>query len=366
MDAGGMVRCSYCGRSAPVPDPRAANLDYLFKDVQQPPEEEAPRRRRRRPKRPPAAPGRPKRFNPVDVILKLCYAAALVIIVVVVARKFVVPRVQPGQPPHRSTASADAGEAVAEIPAAPIHVPTTAMGLMRETKLIGLHVASVPSGASVFCAPESQCPNYGRIHQIPGASKLRTNGELPKIADGTYVIEVVFPWNDPNLSDPNLGNYARFLEFRRAIERAPEDQRQVLLEEYFVPDEASAVLVDQTEDQIYLVRQYRGIVVRQGQSNGVRALFLPRFPSSDPRSFQIEPLLDGYLPAAKSYRFNESHVRAELEFHRVPSDQMVPLMEVLSRIGVVPFRTLDRRVQLFKIGLHDGSFSARVIREAAP
>jgi len=227
-------------------------------------------------------------------------------------------------------------------------------------KASGLYVGSMPTGAAVYCVEESKAPATGRIHQVPGCVQLRTNGECPHPAEGSYIVEVAFPWNDPNLN-----SYPNYFEFRKQLEPASHEQRKRLADEYFIPDEAAAVFVDQAEDQIYIVRQYRGVTVRQGQSKGVRALFLPRIRSGEPRTFTLEPLVTGYIPNVKTYEFDEKHVRNELAYYGVAEGDQPFVLEALSRIGLIPYMTADRRVRLFKIGVQDGVFATRVIREAS-
>jgi len=153
------------------------------------------------------------------------------------------------------------------------------------------------------------------------------------------------------------------VEFRRKIEKASSDQRKQLMEEYFVPDEATFAFVDQTEDQIFLVRQYRGVAVRGGQG-GVRALFLPRLQGADRKSFLVEPLVTRYIAATKNYEFDEKHVRSELAYYGVADADQSFVLEALSRVGTIPYPTADRRVRMFKIGVGDGAFSTRIVREA--
>ena len=44
-DAGGVIRCSYCGRNAKVPDNLDSDLDFLFQDLDQSAQPVAERRR---------------------------------------------------------------------------------------------------------------------------------------------------------------------------------------------------------------------------------------------------------------------------------------------------------------------------------
>jgi len=363
-DAGGVVRCSYCGRNAGVPESASADLDFLFNEVQPPAEPGAAGRRGKRRKGKPLFARKkrtPGEFNPFAVVLRLCYAAALITIVVVVAKMFVIPMLDPQKRAQMFRGvSPTAPPSKRDDVSSKTQERSRGPGLIRDTRVTGLYVGSMPMGAAVYCVDESKAPASGRIHQVPGCIQLRTNGECPHPADGSYIVEVAFPWNDPNLN-----TYPNYFEFRKQLEPASHEQRKRLVDEYFIPDEAAAVLVDQAEDQIYIVRQYRGVTVRQGQSKGVRALFLPRIRGTQPRTFALEPLVTGYIPNVKNYQFDEKHVRNELAYYGVAEADQPFVLEALSRIGLIPYMTADRRVRLFKIGIQDGAFATRVIREAS-
>jgi hypothetical protein len=363
-DAGGVVRCSYCGRNAGVPESGSADLDFLFNEVQQTEEPETGGWRRKRRKGKPLF-ARKKRtsgeFNPFAVVWRLCYAAALISIVVVVVKMVVIPLCDPqkraqmfgGSSPTAQSSKRD--EAAAKAPGR-----TRGPGLIRDTKVTGLYVGSIPTGAMVYCIDESKAPASGRINQVAGCTQFRTPGEFPHPADGSYVVEVSFPWTDSSLND-----YPNYLPFRKQLQTGSHEERRRLVNKYFIPDEASALFVDQTEDQVYIVRQYRGVMVRQNQSKGVRALFLPRIPGGDSRIFTIEPLVKEYIPNVKSYEFDEKTVRRELKFHELPDADQSFVVEALWRIGLVSYMTAERRVYLFKIGIQDGDFTARVLPEAS-
>lgn len=362
-DAGRVTRCSYCGKSTQVPDDKSPELDFLVSAAEaasaaDPPIAPANRGRvgrfgRRRSR---------TSFNPFSLILRLCWAALLVSVVIVIARLFVIPlwtddgtgrSSTPASGSDRSASGASgAGSAT---PRKPLHdVPKA--GFLRSQ---GLSVVSTPAGATVYFVASADAPPRGRIHRCKGATEFRAGGEPPRPPDGSYVVEVVFPWNDPALK-----RYAGYPEFRRQIESMSESQRNALATEYFLPDEASTVFVDQSEEQKYIVRQYRGIDVREGRSGGVRALFLPRIASGTDGSFSIEQLILGqYLPETVAYPFDENHVRSELEYYRVPERDQSFVLTALSRIGVMPYRAEDRRTLLFKISAEDGSFSVKLLSE---
>ncbi len=366
-DAGGTVRCSYCGRNAAVPDNANRDLDFLFAEVQQPAQEGGGRKRRRKARKEAAAarPKRPGEFNPFAVILRLVYAAALIMIVVVVARKFVIPMFDSqkyaarlsGTGPGAKTAAAKEDAAHKSQPRGP--------GYICEPRPAGLYVASTPPGAKVFCVDESRAPTSGRIHQVSGCLTGTTPGGFPRAGDGNYVVEVVFPWNDRNLTDSSLSNYQKYMELRKKLRDASSEQRKQLLDDYFLPDEASAFFVDQADDQIYLVRQYRGVSVRGSRSAGVRSVFLPKlFSGADAKKFQLEPLMTGYIPDTKCYEFDERHVRSELGFYDVAEADQPWVLTGLSRIGAIPCMTTDRRLVMFKIDVHTGALGTPEIHRS--
>jgi len=358
-DAGGVVRCSYCGREATVPDQHGDGLDFLFTDIEPQEAEPAKRRRRRR--------ARPKRirppgsFNPFSVVLRLCYAALLITIVIVVGRKWVLPLFKEDGLASQIVKKRQEEAPKPDPPPAPTSTRTAQPGLIDRGQLAGLYVSSTPPGALAFCIETSKAPASGRIHQIRGVTRFRADADHPQLSDGEYVVEVVFPWNDRSLTA-----YDGYTTFRRSIQNGSFDQRVRLLEEYFVPDEASDVFVDQTEEQLYLVRQYRNADVRDKRSEGVRALFLPKL-AADGTGISVSALLAGqYIPAVEAYAFDEDYVKGELEYYEVPGADQRFIIESLRRIGTVPYVTRDGNTRLFKIGIHDGWFSAKVIRELTP
>jgi hypothetical protein len=357
-DAGGVVRCSYCGRTAAVPEDEKGDLSFLFREVE--PAQEAPRRKRRS-KLFRSKPGGP--FNPFPLVFRLCYAALLVVVLVVVIRKFVLPLIRdPHELSRRFEATSNTAPANSSAPAT-TQGSGGGTGLLEPRNLSGLYVMSTPPGASVFTLEEAKAPVGGRVSNNPNATKFVADGRPVRVNDGTYVVEVAFAWNDPSLSDPALSNYDEYLKFRRAIEAASDTTRTELASRYFLPDEASHVFIEETLDQIYIVRQYRGVSVRQGQSPGVRALFLPRIQGKESGAFALEPLLRGYIPDRKLYAFDEKHVQNELAYYGVAGADQPYVLQALSRIGLVPYRVSDGQLRLFKIGIQDGGFATRVLSE---
>jgi len=369
-DAGGIVRCSYCGRNAKVPETQDANLNFLLDEIEQSgvPAKEPRRRKPFFGRRPAVRDLRKDRsVDPFDVILRLCYFAVLIVIVIVVVRKFVLPMSDAEERARRlGGADGSVTTSLTETVEKTARPRRDGMGLTTESSLSGLYVGSTPPGAEAFVIEESKGPAFGRINRIAGAGTIRTNRFFTHLTDGTYLVEIAFSWNDPSLSDPSLSNYQEFLGFRRSIERASDAQRKQLVEDYFVPDEAADAFVAETDERIFFVRQYRGVTMREGRSKGVRALFLPRLGKRNGRAFSIEPLMFGYIPDVRAYAFDEGHARNELNYYGVPEAEQRFVIEGLQRIGVIPYSASDGRLRMFKIDIHDGAFTARVLREALP
>ena len=363
-DSGGVVRCSYCGRPATVPEAQGDELDFLFDDLPQV-EDDAVQGRRRK-----GIPGagifarRPRsgEFNPFAVVLKLCYAALLIIIVIFVGRKFVVPLLKKdGLIP--SLVTSEPTEPPAPTPRSPLPEPDRPPpGLVYEVKPGVLYVRSVPSGALIYFMNATDAPVQGRIYREKGCQTCPNATCKPRGGDGTYVVEVALPARDRGLK-----RYPGYMDFRRTMDGASEVQRNRLVEEYFIPD-GGVVFIDETEDQKYIVRQYRDVEMRNGKSNGVRALFLPRILEDTGRGgFSIQKLLrEGFIPDEAYYSFDEEDVRSELEFYGVPPSDRSLVIEALKRIGVVPYTTPDQKTRLFKIGINNGWFAETVIRDASP
>lgn len=364
-DAGSSVRCSYCGRSAEVPDNQSNDLDFLFEDVDGGKGEgvgaargKPPKPSRRRPKRRRA----PGDFNPFAVVVKLCYVALLLIVAIVGGRKFVLPLFSDSG--YAQVASKPVGDEKKpkEKRRRPTHKPRVVQkhGLINKENFFGLYVASTPPGAMVYCLPQSKAPEKGRIHRLRGSRQFKANSSTPlRLGDGIYVVEVAFPWNDAKLTE-----YKDYMKFRRSIERASDERRRRLVDKYFLPDNATEVFVDEDE-RYYLVRQYRDVEIRDKQPTVVRALFLPYIEDQSGRTFSIEEIVRSYLPNTIAYSFDEKHVLNELEYHGVKKSDQPFVTDALQRIGVIPYETPDGQTRLFKIDLADGGFAAPIIRDAS-
>ena len=300
--------------------------------------------------------------------MRMCYGAFLLIVVIIVGDRYVMPH-------FRETVEAlvvaDDGAAADTNRVAPAQrrvrdeESTPRLGLTTRKSAVGLYVSSTPPSAVAYCLDASRAPDTGRISDIKGSVKISASGVSLAVADGTYVVEVVLPWNDPNLNDSTLPYFSQYREFRRAIEYATDQRRRELLEAYFVPDGAVDVFVDQAPGQIYIVRRFVGVRVRDGRSNGVRALFLPKVAGESGGTFSIQSLAEHYLPRAGVYEFDRGHVQSELDYYEVPAADREAILKMLTLVGTAPYVTRDGRTRLFSIGINDGAFSARIIRDNA-
>lgn len=364
-DAGGVVRCSYCGRKATVPDESEDALDFLFADVEPAKlkggtagRRRSRRRRRLFAKRPRAS----GQFNPFSLVLRMCYAALLICIVVFVAKRFIIPAVQKGiftRPAQKQTSA----------PSRPGNGEQRARGkgLIGVSGRPGLYVASVPPNAVYYCIEESKAPQQGRIKRIDGHIQRRADGDLLRLPAGKYAVEVEMPTNDPRLNDRSLPYYEKYRALRYDLQETPEEECKRLLEEFFIPDEAWPIFVDNSGERTYIVRQYRDVEVSaERKSDGVRALFLPKIMLPGRDTFSISKLVRHYLPSEKRYVFDEVYVRDELDFFEVPEMEREFVLEGLARVGIMPFVTANGSTRLVKLGIHDGECWQTNVREASP
>lgn len=359
-DAGGVVRCSYCGRNAPVPDNVDSELDFLFREIEETGETDKgarrPRKRKRKRKAKLAGAARGG-FDPFAVVLKLCYLAVLVIAVYLVVQKAVMPLVRGEKPIALFGGTSDKSTPRPVTTRRRSRDEPRSAGLVGNARIAGLYIASIPTGASAYIIEASRAPTTGRIASLPGVRHLTTDDAVSRLSDGEYVVEIALPWHDKRLSA-----YAEYVPFRRSIEKATDVECRRLLEEYFVPDGAVDVFVHAAAEQIYLVRQYRATVARD-RSNGVQALFLPRIARTTGVGFTIEPLVARYAPAERRYDFDEELVFNELAYYGVQVTDRPLVVEALHRMGVIPYVTPDGATRLFNIGISDGMFATHVVRE---
>jgi hypothetical protein len=373
QDAGKLVRCSYCGKMSKVPESHSDDLDFLLTEVDRAASAStaapaAPRRKRRR--NPRSSPGpygavarRP--FNPFPLALKMGYLAVLVILVYFVVSMYLLPLFEnpergPKDRSQKHGINQPAGQPSVK-PGASRPIAGSRSGLLRLDGSGGLYVSATPTGSRVLVAPSSGSPAKGRVVDASGCRTVSADEQLTDLPEGQYVVEIVLVWNDPELK-----RYPNYNEFRRGIEQGGDSERRKLMTQYFLPDDASAVFVDQGRDQVlYLVRQYRDVEVRRSRWSSVRGMFLPRIARREGRGFSIEHLR-GYMSQEDNYSFNEQDVRDELAYYQVPDTDRQFVIDVLKRLGQVPYVTPDGRMRLFKIRIEDGRFAAPELREAVP
>lgn len=339
-DAGRDVKCNYCGKEVRVPSDRADDLDFLLTEVGGS-EVEPPARAKARRGGPFSGRRTRGESGPMDTVLKLTYAAVAVTVIVVVSRSFIIPQIQdmlsPPPPPPQQ---------VAEQPAPKPQRGNMGLGLEGAG---GLYVSAVPATAEIWVADGKGKSPGARIDGA-GERKKLASGETLCGAEGPQLVEVALPWNDKSLR-----NYPDYLEFRRKLEHSEAGEpRNALMKSYFLPDNASAVFVAVSGEQTYLVRQYL-VTPRKDEWASVQALFVPAQVS-------LQEVVTRYLPSEEKYRFDDEHVRGELEYYNVPVVDRTFVMDALKRVGVIPYETDDgsgeKKIRLFKIDVGTGQFTA--------
>ncbi len=360
-DSGGVVRCSYCGKAANVPDDSGDELDFLFSDADQatdgasgglPGSAARPRRRRD--------------FNPFAVVLRLCYAALLIIIVIFVGRKFVIPLIQGtmevSQTPSVPEAPDSSGGGSTDIvrPA----TPSGRLGLtIRELDNGALYVLSTSERASacfMLIGPGASGSPFFADQKRTACSGGKCEVGQQRDNKKEVVVEVTLP-----IRDGSLRGLPGYIEFRRALEDAVSDEvRRQIIAKFFLPD-GSLVYFRRSADQEFIVRQYRGVELRKDRPSAVRALFLPRIVDATTRHFSIGALFtNGVVPDQPCYRFDKREVEEELRLYDVPELDRPLIIDSLERIGTIPYVTADGRVRLFKIDAHNGWFKQVVIDDS--
>ncbi|MCH8253344.1 MAG: hypothetical protein IID36_12925 [Planctomycetes bacterium] len=365
-DAGKVVRCSYCGRETEVPADTGDDLEFLFNEVektsaQSPGPKKAPRRGRAGPfmlgKRSRGA------FDPFGIVLKMGYAAILIVVVYAVSTKWIFPLWdKDSRRVAQDVRRGDDGRVVRKQrqPAAPKQARRNReYGLITLRGNGGLYGMSVPTGAVLYCALSEEVGVDERVRNVRNCMRIQTDGEVPNVPPGVYTIEVALPWHEPKIK-----SYPGYREFRRKVEFAKDKERRRAVREFFLPDGASDVLVKRERDDItYIYRRYENIEIHKGEWTTVRALFLPRIRGETEDSFLIEPVVTKFLPKESLYSFDENNVRSELDIYDVPLIDRQYIVDALSRIGAIPYRTPDGRLRLFKVRVDNGLFAPRVIEE---
>ena len=350
-DGGGVVRCSYCGKPANVPEGTGDDLDFLFNDVEQDSDEpKHSKRRRGKSKRAVKRMGAQGEFNPFAVVLRLCYAALLIIIVLVVGNQFVIPLFRKGGIVDRTSRPDDPHGNIVDPSGRDPASGNPTFGTTRKLRPGTLYASSTPAGARIFCIKANEAPPEGRIHRTRNVTTCANDLCKPR-GYGVFVVEVAIPVRHPQLR-PGPG----YLDFRRELNNATKDKlRQQAAEEYFIPD-GSVMLVDRAQGQEYIVRQYRNVERRKDRATVVRALFLPRIPPASGRGYSIDALVkDAFIPEGQKYDFDVGDVSSELKsIYEIDQPERNAIVEALQRIGAISYVTDDGKTRLFKIDAQTG------------
>jgi hypothetical protein len=364
-DAGKVVRCSYCGRETQAPDKDAGgsnDLEYLFSEVEKTGvyETESDRTRVKRMRgakrgaKPQVQRRREPGVNPFGVVLKLCYVCVIVAVLIFVGKK-VYNRVTEPETRRRTPVVAQPSEG----PEGPGSVAAGGgrMGLLRP-KLSregnGIYVNSVPPGADVLITDRGRISRSESIFRLP-SNQLEATLKSGEVADRLkpgrdYDVYVALRINHPELM--RLPGYP---DLRRRYEETGDER---LFEDYFLPDGATDVRTDRRPNRpTMIVRKYE-CHVSERTWNPVVALFLPELPLAD---------LLRYLPRQSSFGFREADVEAELEYYGISTGDRKHMVNILSRIGMVPYRDADDGYyRIFAINLMDGSIYRRQGRFGDP
>lgn len=357
-DAGKVVRCSYCGREAQVPE-EEDELDFLLTEVERTGDFDPPRTKRRAKPRPVGVPPPPIRsrreFNPFSVALKMCYAA-LIITVLIVVGKGVYKQVVVGPSPSGKEAavkpSQDAGAAPAPAPGVR---DTPARGLLATRLNLnqnGIYVASVPRGAEVYVRDAGRTSSNPLWKEHSYRCQAGEAGAALEMGAGNYDVAVTL-----QLTDPGLRNLPGYTELREAIEdptdKNPADEK---LARYFIPHGQKSVSLGTLSDQSRIIVMHYNVDVDQKSWTPCTALFLPaETPLSD---------LMNYLPKGAAFGFDEDTVRGELSIKKVPGEEQKFIVDALHQVGMIPYRKDARSpYQLFFIRLVEGTVSSRPVPE---
>ncbi len=363
-DAGKKVKCSYCGVDTPVPGQSPDDLDFLFNEIDEsgPPAAAVPRRRRGRRAAPFSQVARGD--TPMGLAAKFVYAVVLLGIIFVVFKQFAWPALSSWSSAPAKRLTPETSESAEPEPRHRTARTTTNGLIGLDVGRGGLYLASFPPAATAYYVNAQSMDKPGRVADVRGCQRVLTDAQV-NTAEDTYTVEVAFAWNSPNLT-----HYDGYSEFRRQLENAPPasarstdgaKSRDDLANEWFLKDGADRVMVVETDDQMYIVRQFHNVRVRQDRWTAVRVLFIPA-------DITAQALTTKVVQIPTQYSFDEEYVRGELQYYAVPAADRMYVLDLLKRIGVMPYRTKDpltnvARTRLFKIGLEDGMFAAPVIEE---
>lgn len=352
-DEGKVVRCSYCGRTTQVPDKADDEFASLFSDVVDAEAGESvsagetvkPRRRR------PVGVPKPTRksdsgsgFNPFALVLKMAYAAAIVIVLIVCAKAVYnhwtrdQGRKPPRQPTPSSRAQADQSQPSGRTSPSKPGPQTTLPSLKSNNG--GMYITSVPKGAQVRYRRADREHGQEEIFLDPDAERANTPCKL-QIAPGPWEVAVAL-----RIDSPELNRYDRYQDQRRYAEETDDGGP---LANFFLPDEAEEfAMVDLSKGRLLGIRKY-SCQVTKNEWYLLTALFLPDQPVSD---------LLPYLPAEMVYGFKEDYVTNQLSYRQVSEVDRTYVVDALRRVGMVVYRYPESGdYRCFRIGL-DGNLDS--------
>ena len=355
-DEGKVVRCSYCGREAQVPQDDQDDLDYLFSEVEASEAEAkgaSPKKMRRGRRRTVGAiaTGRADTgFNPLGVALKMAYVAALVIVLIVVAKvSYNAWMSSGGGLSGYDREKAKQAKNEPKQGSKNQKKPSGRQGLVvvksLNLKKGGIYVSSVPPGAMVRVRKD-ETATIPEIFRDPEAKRCTANSPV-ELEPGRYEVAV-----GVKVNDGNLRKYPEFIALRRKIDSgAPKS----VLEAYFLPDGADEITTVELPNQpILIVRKYECEVIGTDWTP-LTALFLPDRPLSE---------LMRHLPRTVAYGFNNEDVDWELDYFEVPSADRKLMVDALHRVGMVMYRIPDSATyRRFQINLTEGSLTAAIYRD---
>lgn len=367
-DAGKVVRCSYCGREAPVPDEREDQLDFLLSEVERSGEYESPRKRRAtkpKPARGTAGPVRPRSdFNPFAVALKMCYLA-IIITVVIVAGKYGYKqwvnfdRARPTAEGEQTDGSISSQAATTERQAARSSAGRGLLWPKLPPNQSGLFLNSVPPGATVLVRRERDASDIPILKD----SKVKFRGPAGRkitVSPGCYEVAVAV-----KLTDPGLMRLPGYHDARRAYDHpdTPTAERVKVFENYFLPDRSKRITVETLSD-------YSQVIVRHYEVEVVKNSWTPETALFLPADLALSQLMD-FLPQKKVFGFDVDAVRVELSFRDVPEGDQQFIIDALYRIGMIPYRLEDQEVKrskppgpryrLFSVSVMDGTPSSPLL-----
>ncbi len=360
-DEGKVVRCSYCGRTTQVPSQDEDEFESLFADMTDVESggsvsagQTVRQKRKRKPRSstPPGSAGGSDQFNPFGMILKMVYAAGILIVVIFCVSKamdyFEQQKARPvvknrggRQEDSAGRSSSQSGNSRAGA--------SNQRGVLNYKKLDrkreGIFVSSVPTMAMVRVRKVEDRDEDDEIFLDAKATAGKTNNAF-KLEPGSYEVGIGLPINNPQLM-----RYDGYPDVRRLIENGGS---RSLMEAFFLPDGSAEIsVVDLPSLRSLVVRTYE-IEVSAKQWRPLTAQFLPDAELSE---------LIKFLPHKNSYGFDQAAVERELTFYGVQDNDQTYVIDALRRVGTAVL-SLDRagEYRRFVIDPMDGMISHELFK----